>query len=588
MEVLMLINNMTLKNIKSYKDATKYDPIEFQEGINGIFGKNGDGKTTILEAIGYAMFDYLPYKQEAFIRHGEKSGEIKIQGTGEDEVEFTILRKVGASKYEVHLPTRVIKGKEDVSYWVRNNLLGGVVDQSEVPAQFRDMIGVPQGTFTAIFSESPEPRKTKFNKILRVNEYKTAFDNLKPVLNLVEDNINNISQEINLRKVRTEPEAKTKNDLECSKRKLTGNINELENKRKKEEKLKTRKEELELHEQEIQDLTRSLEVLQTKWDTSSEQFKDVEKQLIELSQAQRTLNKTEKGYHEYIDANEHIKQLRDKNKEKEKIKEKLQNIETGLVKVNGNIKNIQTKLDEINNAKQKVAELLPKVERQESLEKEIPDMREKLVRLKLLRKQVKDDKKELDGLNEKIQKIKNELADYDILKTEVETIPDLETAKENLHKTIANFNADIRKYRENRKATEGGICPFLEQECPVVKGNLGTYFEKKIENVQKELEKPVSEIEKVNKKLEHAKESHDRFQELGHKKASLPEYTMQKSKLEKNIAENQRYILELEDYEKRLPQLERELKELSDPKSEYHHCQQIIKNEEDVILNYIH
>ncbi|MBU4139038.1 MAG: AAA family ATPase, partial [Euryarchaeota archaeon] len=48
----MLIKSVELKNVKSYSHET----IEFLEGINGICGQNGHGKSTILESIGYALF----------------------------------------------------------------------------------------------------------------------------------------------------------------------------------------------------------------------------------------------------------------------------------------------------------------------------------------------------------------------------------------------------------------------------------------------------------------------------------------------------------------------------------------------------
>jgi len=59
----MLLKSVELRNIKSYRSET----IDFSEGINGICGENGHGKTTILEAIGYALFDYLPYKKADFL-----------------------------------------------------------------------------------------------------------------------------------------------------------------------------------------------------------------------------------------------------------------------------------------------------------------------------------------------------------------------------------------------------------------------------------------------------------------------------------------------------------------------------------------
>ena len=50
----MFIKKIELTNIKAYEHKV----IEFSDGVNFISGKNGAGKTTIIESIGYALFGY--------------------------------------------------------------------------------------------------------------------------------------------------------------------------------------------------------------------------------------------------------------------------------------------------------------------------------------------------------------------------------------------------------------------------------------------------------------------------------------------------------------------------------------------------
>ena len=65
----MQILAVELENVKSYERAE----IKFSPGVNAIVGHNGAGKSTILEAIGFTIFDSLDYNQQEFIRGGAKS-----------------------------------------------------------------------------------------------------------------------------------------------------------------------------------------------------------------------------------------------------------------------------------------------------------------------------------------------------------------------------------------------------------------------------------------------------------------------------------------------------------------------------------
>ena len=49
----MRLNSLSMKNFKKYRGAVK---VEFQDGLTGILGGNGSGKSTIVEAIAWALY----------------------------------------------------------------------------------------------------------------------------------------------------------------------------------------------------------------------------------------------------------------------------------------------------------------------------------------------------------------------------------------------------------------------------------------------------------------------------------------------------------------------------------------------------
>lgn len=172
----MHIVSVELENIKRYV----HDRFEFMLGTNAISGPNGAGKSTILEAIGFALFDSLPYKKEDFLKRGASVGTVRVTfESGVDQRDYTVVRNT-RSTYYVYDPetkTRVAEQKADVLSWLCEHL--GVEPGTDLDELFRTTIGVPQGTFTAVFMDTATRRKAVFDKILRVEEYRQSSDALK-------------------------------------------------------------------------------------------------------------------------------------------------------------------------------------------------------------------------------------------------------------------------------------------------------------------------------------------------------------------------------------------------------------------------
>src|SRR5215475_11719837 len=101
----MLIRSLRLKNIKSFGGWPEGVGITvpFEPGVNRVAGKNGHGKTTLIEALGYALFFSEPEHEETFklqtyfLRSGEKEAEIDVEFTHEGET-FRVERALGTSK----------------------------------------------------------------------------------------------------------------------------------------------------------------------------------------------------------------------------------------------------------------------------------------------------------------------------------------------------------------------------------------------------------------------------------------------------------------------------------------------------------
>jgi exonuclease SbcC len=198
----LIIKKVALKNIKSYGE----DVIEFEEGITSIHGLNGAGKSTVLESIGYALFDSLPYNQSDFVRKGEKTGEVTVTILGHDGIEYIITRKCGSSlSYSIKDQNGIlIETKEDVGPKLCEILGYKVPDIGQLRSLFENAVGVLQGTFVSEFLENPSRRKAIFDPLLRIDEYNMAHKNLLLLKNLVKDGIDSMDKELRFLEGKTE------------------------------------------------------------------------------------------------------------------------------------------------------------------------------------------------------------------------------------------------------------------------------------------------------------------------------------------------------------------------------------------------
>jgi len=170
MEVL----SVTLKNFKVHRD--RY--YEFRPGANAICGENGSGKTSILEAIAWVLFDHSEYTRAELGRVGAKSAQAMVSFISHLDGRVYEVRRCTNRGYEVHDPQLKrkleLKKLDDVRCWLCEHL--GVSIQTELAKLFAETIGIPQGTFTVDFLKRPGDRKKVFDPILKVEEYKQAYD----------------------------------------------------------------------------------------------------------------------------------------------------------------------------------------------------------------------------------------------------------------------------------------------------------------------------------------------------------------------------------------------------------------------------
>ncbi|WP_424356613.1 AAA family ATPase [Methanocella sp. MCL-LM] len=520
----MIIRRVSLKNIKSYKEAE----IELPEGITGISGLNGSGKSTVLEAIGYALFDCLPYTQAEFVRKGEKTGEIIVEIEGSDGLRYLIARKCGASQaYSITDSLgQKFEGKEDVGDRLCEVLGYRVADLDGLQSMFENAIGVLQGTFVSEFLESATKRKTIFDPLLHIDEFNIAFKNLLSLKNLVKDRIDRLENDkkfLEGKTIRLEPLKDEQKILAAESVTLAGTLAE---KRLKLAETTAVKESLDALEKSVQELDSRFKLKTAETANARREVADVMTQLQACEAAEKKLADSKPGYDAFLA----------KNTDKEKL-EKQRLERDGLLTI-------------INTTSIKVTELRTKAAASdkaladiEAAEKEIPALTERSI------------------AQEKLEEEKHKTRSMIQAK-------DIELAQ-------------VRERVNKARGSKGNLCPILMGvECSAVT-DFTDYFAnqtRRIDDEKRVLEAQATTIDNQLRELKNPKLALSMLQEQVKKKTAAQD---EKAKLAKELEARNAELMEkftsLKQYEHVQKEIEQANKDIASFKPAYEAYQQNIK-----------
>ena len=198
----MRIVSIHLKNIKSHRDTE----LTFSPGINVLSGANGSGKSTIFQAIGYALFgvsaqDFVS-RAERFLTIGTKRGEVSVVFEPADGELYRVTRTVGpagkwllakgsAGVFEVEEHANILETETRIA-----SLLG-LASGRPLADQFKLVIGPFQNDFLGPFViRQPTRRQDAFDEILGIDAWRKTFDGTKMLTSTIQGKIDTLQAEV--------------------------------------------------------------------------------------------------------------------------------------------------------------------------------------------------------------------------------------------------------------------------------------------------------------------------------------------------------------------------------------------------------
>ncbi|PXF58332.1 MAG: hypothetical protein C4B59_13465 [Candidatus Methanogaster sp.] len=471
--VRMWINSVELKNIKSYKHAI----IPFERGINGISGENGAGKTTILESVGFALFNYSPVKQNVkryFLRKGAKSGEVRVNVVASDGLEYVVVKPISGEYRVLSQIGQLAVGTSDVLDWIVENLFDDKIRPQELASIFQNTVGVPQGTFTSAFRLTAAPRKKEFDRILKVDEYRTAFDNLSDVAKIVKNEIDDLDKRHHELKGSTANygELKARFGHEIGRvSKIQREIDELT---KHLAQLGIKKDDLGKKKESIDSIRLEIEKLERDVKDLEKHLVTAKKQLEEAIAAENVLEETKELKEEYLKSHNKLEGLEGEKKKRDRLNEQRLKQEGKIKQMELELEKKKTLSEELENHRKNLCEIEPLVKEQKEIEREIKNVEEQMRKIDSLQSDISDLKKktvlfetlsndlrrleearkEIEPLVKEQKEIEREIKSVEEQMREIESLQsDISDLKE---KTVLfeTLSSDLRRLEEARKEIE--------------------------------------------------------------------------------------------------------------------------------------
>jgi exonuclease SbcC len=412
------------------------------------------------------LFDLLDYKKDDFVRRGAKKGTVNVTfESGLDERQYRVYRDTGTGYYiyDPQLKTRIADKKEEVTRFLWQHL--GVEAGTDLEALFRRAIGVPQGTFTAIFLETAAERKKAFDKLLKVEEYRQGADKLLETSRYIETQISVAREKI----ARAEGELARYESIEEEHKTFADQAKELAETLEKlnsevAEKSAAVKRFDEI-EQKVNELKIVFEKLQNEKIRAEITLEQKENERRQAQSAAEKIELVRADYQKHVSALGMLKELERERIERDKLNQEKSKIEHAQANVTAEQKRWAENLEKVLTANREIESLKPKVKEQEKFETDL-----NALRLDLANAQAKE--KLISSLDEKIVRLRES---YKANQTQIreaetksKTADDFETLQKRdseITRQIAKLRARLEQDELFQSAVKGGICPILSQKC---------------------------------------------------------------------------------------------------------------------------
>jgi exonuclease SbcC len=391
----MHVTRVELENIKSYISRA----FDFERGTTAIVGQNGAGKTTILEAIAWVLFDTLDYSKDDFLRRGAKRGSARVTFQSDlDERLYTVYRDTGTGYYvyDPELRVKLQQGKADVRKFLEQHL--GVEPGTDLRGLFRSAIGVPQGFFTTDFLRTPAERKTSFDRLLKVEEYQESAKRLLDTVDLIKERIFEARGRISGAEIQLARYDETVAEHRAGRERVGELSRALDELRREAERRARAVEELDAAERRVSETRAASDRLEVERASAERRLSDVRTELEAARRATERQRATEADYRAHNEALDVLRSLETERAERDRLLSETAQIVRLSDAAEHDVRRLEDALERAAAARLSLAELEREIAAQEESERERERLRDLLAQARAARERLARLDVELDAL----------------------------------------------------------------------------------------------------------------------------------------------------------------------------------------------
>ena len=488
----MIFTNLKLKNFKSYLNTN----INLASGITIIVGENGAGKSTILEAISFALFkQHTARKIDDLIRinknkQANQTMAVQLEFIS-NGITYRVSREKTKSSSKAHLYQKVnspvtedfsfspiCSGDKEVSSEIKNILqMDGDL--------FLNAIYVRQGEIADLVGKTPSEKKQLIGRLLGIESLEKAWRNMLPLINIYKEKKAELKGQLSSDEGLKDKFNVKRAELENLRDKANSLTTKLQVVNHEKEEMGKYKQELETSRETYLKLNQDKENEEQNLHKLQEEKRDVQNKLDEIYKQEEEIKRLEKYVNKlplYVSFQKSILKVESLKTQEEEFNDTLESIK----KYQAILEDEKYNYDIYLQYDGKI-ETLEK--RKSTLEKDLEELTRLEDEQKTVRLEIHNDTNKLEGFLSQIKHNLSSMSDeseldnisdfHDLsyfigkLKTQIEqTIVELD-------ENIIQSQKDMTTYKEGIKAAEKPLKELesVENKCPICQSEIG--FKKK-------------------------------------------------------------------------------------------------------------